>query len=101
MATNNRTIHELDIDLFSETSLKDPYDDYRRLRAAGPLVRLRRPEVYAIGRFTDVQAALRASDTLISGEGVGFSDAFNAPKGMNVIQSDGDLHRRRAEQVRA
>ena len=31
---------------------------------------------------------------MINGEGVGFSDAFNAPKGMNLIQSDGDLHRR-------
>jgi cytochrome P450 len=37
---------------------------------------------------------LRSPDALISGEGVGFSDAFNAPKGMNVIQSDGELHRR-------
>ncbi len=94
MANRDDEVRELDIDLFAEASLKHPYDDYRRLRDAGPLVRLRRPEVYAIGRFADVQAALRASDQLISGEGVGFSEAFNAPKGMNVIQSDGDLHRR-------
>lgn len=84
----------LDLPLFSDASLKDPFDDYRRLRDAGPVVRLREPDVYAIGRFGDVQKALRAADALISGEGVGFSDAFNAPKGMNVIQSDGDLHRR-------
>ena len=84
----------LDIDLFADASLRAPFDDYRRLRDAGPIVRLRRPDVFAIGRFVDVQAALRASDLLISGEGVGFSDAFNAPKGMNVIQSDGELHRR-------
>ena len=83
-----------DIDLFADASLRAPFDDYRRLRDAGPIVRLRRPDVFAIGRFVDVQAALRASDLLISGEGVGFSDAFNAPKGMNVIQSDGELHRR-------
>ena len=87
-------VPEIDVDLFGEPSLRYPIDDYRALRDAGPVVRLPKPQVYAIGRFADVQAALRASDTLISGEGVGFSDAFNAPKGMNVIQSDGDLHRR-------
>jgi cytochrome P450 len=87
-------IPQVDIDLFAEASLRRPYDDYRRLRAAGSLVRLRRPDVYAMGRFDEVQAALRASEQLISGEGVGFSEAFNAPRGMNVLQSDGDLHRR-------
>ena len=83
---------ELDLDLFGEASLKDPFADYRRLRDAGPVVRLSRPDVYALGRFADVQAALRAHDVLKSGEGVGFSEAFNAPRGMNVIQSDGELH---------
>ena len=84
----------LDLDLFCDASLRDPFDDYRQLRDAGPAVRLARPEVYAIGRFADVQEALRKPDALISGEGVGFSDAFNAPKGLNVIQTDGDIHRR-------
>ncbi len=88
------TIPALDLDLFAPASLADPFDDYRRLRDAGPVVRLARPDVYAIGRFADVQAALRAADVLISGEGVGFSAAFNAPKGMNVLQSDGEIHRR-------
>jgi cytochrome P450 len=87
-------IPTIDVDLFSKTSLIDPFIDYGRLRDSGPLVRLMKPEVYAIGRFEDVQAALRASEVLISGEGVGFSDLFNAPKGMNVIQTDGDIHRR-------
>ena len=92
MSVATPSIPWLDVDLFSEPSLADPVADYRRLRDAGPLVRLPRPDVYAIGRFADVQAALRAPEALISGEGVGFSEAFNAPRGMNVLQSDGDLH---------
>lgn len=87
-------IPALDLDLFSDASLRDPFEDYRTLRDAGPVVRLDRPDVYAIGRFAETQAALRAAEQLLSGEGVGFSDTFNAPKGMNVIQTDGDVHRR-------
>jgi cytochrome P450 len=82
----------LELDLFSEVSLVDPYADYRTVRETAPVVHLSRPDVYAIGRFKDVQAALRAADILISGEGVGFSKAFNVTGG--VLQSDGDLHRR-------
>jgi cytochrome P450 len=82
------------IDLFADASLRAPFADYRILRDLGPVVRLDHPDVYAVSRFDDVREALRAADVLISGEGVGFSEAFNAPKGNNVIQSDGDLHRR-------
>jgi cytochrome P450 len=85
---------ELDLDLFADASLRDPFADYRAIRDAAPAVRLRRPDIYAVGRFFDVQAALRAPERLISGEGVGFSDAFNAPRGMNLLQSDGELHAR-------
>ncbi len=94
MATVLDRIPALDIDLFADASLRDPFEDYRLLRDAGPVVKLARPDVYAIGRFADVQAALRASDQLISGEGVGFSETFNAPKGRNVLQTDGEIHRR-------
>ncbi len=87
-------VPEFEIDLFSEDKLRNPYVGYRALRDLGPVVRLKQPDVLAIGRFADVQAALRAADILISGEGVGFSDIFNASKGANVLQSDGERHRR-------
>ena len=83
-----------DIDLFADESLRDPFEDYRRLRDIGPLVKLVSPDVYAVSRYDDVREALRSSEILISGEGVGFSDVFNAPKGKNVLQTDGDVHRR-------
>ena len=83
-----------DIDLFADASLRDPFADYRRLRDMGPVVKLARPDVYAISRYDDVLAALRASHVLKSGQGVGFNETFNAPRGNNVLMSDGDVHRR-------
>ena len=85
---------DLDVDLFTEGSLRSPFGDYKRIRDAGPAVRLKRPDVYAIGRFADVQAALRSPDALVSGEGVGFNDAWNAGRGTNVLQMDGEPHAR-------
>lgn len=85
----------LDIDLFSETSLRDPFGDYKIIRDAGPVVRLSCPEVFAIGRFADVQKALRSSDQLINGEGIGFNDIWNmGGRGANVLQMDGPVHAR-------
>ena len=85
----------LDVDLFADASLQDPFADYKTIRDAGPAVHLTRPDVYAIGRFKDVKAALHSPERLISGEGIGFNDTWNAAgRGTNVIQMDGALHAR-------
>ncbi len=84
---------ELDVDVFADASLRDPFADYRQIRDVGPAVHLRRPDVYAIGRFADVQLALRSPKQLINGEGIGFNELLNAVgRGTNVIQTDGELH---------
>ncbi len=94
MSADQAKIPVSTIDVFSDESLRHPFKDYRVLRDTGAVVMLERLGVYAIPRFGDVRDALRLPDRLLSGEGVGFSDVFNTPRGMNVIQSDGDMHRR-------
>jgi cytochrome P450 len=84
-----------DADLFADAALRDPFPHYRAIRDIGPVVRLAVPDVYAIGRFSDVKAALRAPDILINGRGVGFNDVVNALSDRpRAIQSDGERHRR-------
>lgn len=86
-------------DLFAPEALREPFVHYRALRDLGPVVRLRDPDVYALARFEDVRDALRASDILASGDGVGFNDIVNTPGLPNIIGSDGKLHERLKAEV--
>ena len=90
-----------DEDLFSTAVLREPFGHYRAMRDLGPVVRLLDPDVYALSRFADVRDALQAPDALSSAGGVGFSEEFNRPGAPNLLQSDGDQHRRlRSEVIR-
>jgi cytochrome P450 len=81
--------------LFAPEALKDPFGHYRSIRELGPSVWLPDAEVHALGRFADVRAALLASERLISGQGVGFNELFNAPQeNPPIIRRDGDDHRK-------
>jgi cytochrome P450 len=83
---------ELAIDLFSDEAIRDPYPLYRQIRDSAPAVWLPAHEVWALGRFADVRAALRADETLISGRGVALNDFLNAQPS-TLISSDGETHR--------
>ena len=83
------------VDLFQPDALRNPFPHYRAIRDLGAAVRMEIPDVYAIGRFKDVQAALRHPEILVSGQGVGFNDISNAPMANPpTIRSDGARHRK-------
>ncbi len=84
---------EFNHDLYSDAAIADPYPLYRAIRDLGPAVWLRAHGVWAIGRFTDVRAALRADQVLVSGSGVAMNDLANAQASRNTLISDGDIHR--------
>ena len=52
-------------------------------------------KAWAIGRFEDVRAALRADDVLVSGGGVAMNDLVDGGNGVTTLTSDGELRRRR------
>ena len=85
----------LDIDLFSDEAIANPYPVYQLIRDAGPVVWLSQYDHWAISRYEDVRAALRADNTLLSGEGVAMNDVLNNSGGKhNSLVSDGDEHRK-------
>ncbi|WP_428374257.1 cytochrome P450 [Lichenicoccus sp.] len=81
-------------DVFSSEALKRPFGHYRRIRDLGPVVRLKGVEAVALSRFDDVRTALQTPEIFISGEGNGFNDVWNMPKGPELIRMDGQEHRR-------
>jgi cytochrome P450 len=84
---------EFDRDLYCDAAIADPYPLYRTIRDLGPAVWLRAHGVWAISRFNDVRAALRADHRLVSGAGVAMNDLANAQASRNTLISDGDIHR--------
>jgi cytochrome P450 len=84
-------------DLFAEDRLADSYATFRTLRDLGEAVWVPRLNLFAVTRFKDVQAALRAPETLVSGRGVAVNPMVNDDDGLtplvSTITSDGELHR--------
>jgi cytochrome P450 len=81
-------------DLYSDAALADPYPLYRAIRDLGPAVWLTAHDSWAIARFSDVRAALRADDILISGRGVAMNELVNGNSSRVTLTTDGDDHRR-------
>ena len=89
------TIAASDLDLYSDESLLDPYDNYRQLRDMGPLVYLKKLDMYVASRFRDVKEILSRPDVFISGNGVMMNrDVNDVFKGSIGLCTDADAHRR-------
>jgi cytochrome P450 len=68
------TIPTSDVDPFSHDVLEDPLPFQAALRDAGPVLHLARHDVYAMGRYDDVRAALTDWQRFPSGAGVGLAN---------------------------
>lgn len=81
------------LDLYTDEAILSPYPLYRRIRDLGPAVWLEAHDAWAIARFEDVRAALRADDVLVSGRGIAMNDLVNSQASRITLTSDGDAHR--------
>jgi cytochrome P450 len=80
----NLPTHALDVPIFDEDPfdlafLNDPYPYYKTLRALGPVVWIPKYEIYACGRFAEVNSILRDWETFSSAAGGGLAN-FNKEK---------------------
>lgn len=82
-------------DLYGRAALRDPYPAYRKIRNRGPAVWMPRRRLWAVARYDDVKTALRADDTLISGQGVAANNLVNSRQMPITLTSDSDIHTRR------
>ncbi|MCX5046354.1 cytochrome P450 [Aldersonia sp. NBC_00410] len=84
-----------DVDPFGHDILENPDDFHAQLRAAGPITYLSRYDVYAMGRYDDMHAALTDWQSFQSGAGVGLSN-FRYEKPWRppslLLESDPPVH---------
>ncbi|WP_428385283.1 cytochrome P450 [Nevskia ramosa] len=74
---DDRVRHGVDVDLFSERSLLDPYADYEQLREAGPIAWMKPHKVWVATRYEAVKRVLMEPDNFSSAQGIGFNDMVN------------------------
>ena len=68
------SIPVLDIDPYSEDTLRNPMPYYTALRDAGPVVFLPKYSVLAVGRFEETRAVFSDHENFVSSRGVGMED---------------------------
>jgi cytochrome P450 len=82
-----------DLDPFDDAVLRDPYPSYRRLRDAGPVVWMRRHDMWALPRYAEARLALADWATFSSAAGVGMVAEHNDRPG-GILGSDPPEHDR-------
>jgi cytochrome P450 len=89
----------MDVDIFSDEVLTDPWPVYRAMRDSAPVVHLEQEEyeVYAVSRYEDVRDVLRDWRRFSSAEGTGFNDLANDAAQSTVVGADPPIH----DQLRA
>lgn len=76
-ATDYRARCASDVDMFSSESLRDPYEDYRKLRDIGRIAYMTRYETWVVTRYDEVKRVLREPQNFSSAQGIGFNPVLN------------------------
>ena len=94
-------IPEIDVDLWSDEVLVDPYPTYARLRQLGSVLFSPLWDVYVIPRYDEVRSVLQDWETFSSASGVGLNARANAMSGRGILTTDPPLHDTRRKVLNA
>jgi cytochrome P450 len=92
MSASVTTATDVDVDVWSDSNLRDPFPLYAELRRLAPVVRLARHDAYAVTRYAEIRDVLQEWESFTSAKGVGMSPLINARGGRGVIASDPPVH---------
>jgi cytochrome P450 len=87
------SIHESDLDLFSDEVLLNPFPHFRALRDLGPAVYLSKYEWYGLFRYDQVRAALTDWETFSSAQGVALNPIANEAWKDSTLSLDPPRHK--------
>ncbi|MEV7010042.1 cytochrome P450 [Streptosporangium sp. NPDC051022] len=82
----------LDLDLFDDAALTDPFPNYQIIRDTAPAVYLPHYGSWAMGRYADVRGALSDWESFSSAQGIGLNDMANAATQGMIIATDPPEH---------
>ena len=82
----------LDVDLFTDANILEPYDAYREVRDAGPIVWLSRHQAWSVARYDVVRRVLRDVRSFTSVGGVSLNNPLNAMLRGTTLASDAPVH---------
>lgn len=82
----------VDVDLWSDDVLTDPYATYARLRELGPVLHDAEREVYVLTRYEEIRSAVQDWETFSSAQGIGVSPRGNRRAGNGILTSDPPRH---------
>lgn len=100
MTTIQAGVPVTDVDIFAEPVSLNPFEAYRQIRDLGQAVWMARDEYWLVTRYDDVKAVLRNHEDFISGQGLAYDEAVNAPvAGEVVLASDPPVHTRLREHL--
>jgi cytochrome P450 len=92
----------VDVDLYADSVVEDSTAAFQKIRDAGPVVRLPRNRMWAMGRYDDVRAALRDEELFTSDRGVAANSLVNLTGRKSILFSNGETHAvRRQVQMRS